>query len=119
MKLSDFENEAALDLLAQLIDPATEIMNDPKIVQTVRSGKPIIFAVKEILKSHKQAAIEIVSAMHGEDVGKFRFNVLTLAKDLMDLMNDPDVLAVFSSQSQKEQERPSGSATVSTEDEKE
>lgn len=114
MKLSDFENEAALDLLAKLIDPATEIMNDQKIVELVRSKKPTLFTVKEILTSHKQAAMEIVAAMHGKEVGEVRFNVLTLAKDLMDMMNDPDVHAVFFSAGQKEEESPSGSHMAST-----
>ena len=114
MRLTDFENEAALDLLAELIEPATEIMNDKNIVQIVRSGKPVIFAVKEILKTHKKAAMQIVAAMHGKDVTEVRFNVLTLTKDLLDLMNDPDIQAVFISQSQTEEEKHSGSALVST-----
>lgn len=119
MRLTDFENEDALDLLAKIIEPAAEIMNDQKVVAMVRSGKPVIFAVAEILRTHKKSAIEIVAALHGEEPGKVKFNVLTLASDVIDLMNDPEVQAVFMSQGQENESVSSGSATANTEDKNE
>lgn len=116
MRLSDFEEERALDLLADLIEPAAEIMNDQKVVGIVRSGKPVLYAVKEILKSHKEAAMQIVAAIHGTTPDKVKFNVLTLAKDILELMNDPELLQVFTYQSQTDQEISSGSAMENTED---
>lgn len=116
MKLSDFENEEALDLLANIIDPAAEIMNDPKVVKIFKE-RPPLFAVKEILLHHKQAAIEIVAAMHGKKPDEYKFNILTLTGDVLELLNDPEVAEVFSSQSQTGAETSSGSATESTEDE--
>lgn len=115
MKLSDFENEDALDLLAAIIEPAAEIMGDPKVVQLYKE-KPMLFVVAEILKNHKKSAMEIVAAMHGKEPDECKFNVITLTKDVLDILNDPEILQVFSSQSQMTDEKPSGSATESTVD---
>jgi len=116
MRLSDFENEDALDLLADIIEPASEIMTDQKIVSIFRSGKPVIFAVAEILRNHKKSAIEIVAAMHRQSPDKVRFNAITLASDVLEIMNDPQLQQVFSLQGQNEEHTSSGSATENTKD---
>lgn len=115
MRLSDFENEDALDLLAKIIEPAAEIMSDPQIVNKFRT-KPPIFGVADILKNHKKAAIEIVAALHGKTPDSFRFNIATLTNDVLDMVNDPEMRAVFTSQSQQKTETSSGSAMESTEE---
>ena len=114
MKISDFQNEDALDLLANIIEPATEIMTDKEVVRIART-KPLIFAVQAILKNHKKSAVEIVAAMHGEDPAKVKFNALTLARDILEIMNDPEMQAVFTSASQTTESTSSGSATENTE----
>lgn len=116
MRLSDFENEDALDLLADIIEPASEIMSDPKITELYRSGKPTLFMVAEILRHHKKSAIEIIAAMHKEDPSKVRFNAITLANDVLEILNDPQIQTVFSSQSQIMEDTSSGSAMANTED---
>lgn len=113
MKISDLQNEDALDLLANIIEPAAEIMNDPQVVKLART-KPLIFTVREILKNHKKSAIEIVAAMHGKEPGEVKFNALTLAKDVLEILNDPEMQAVFISASQTTDGTSSGSATEST-----
>ena len=115
MKLSDFENERALDLLADIIEPAAEITGDTKVVQLLKSGKPTLFAVAEILRHHKKSAIEIVAALHGERPDTVKFNAITLAGDVLDILNDPELQAVFTSQSQPSAVTSSGSATENTE----
>ena len=114
MRLSDFENEDGLDLLADIIEPASEIMSDKRIVDTYRDGKPPLLVAAEILRHHKTSAVEIIAALHKEDPGKIKFNALTLMRDVLDLLNDPAVQMVFSSQSQENASMSSGSATEST-----
>ena len=114
MRLSDFENEDALDLLADIIEPMSEIMSDQNIVKTYKSGKPMMFTVAEILRTHKQSTIEIVAAMHKEKPEKIKFNVITLTKDILDILNDTQIQQVFTLQSQTQENNSSGSATEST-----
>ena len=114
MRLSDFENEEALDLLADIIEPASEIMSDQKVVGILRSGKPTMFAVAEILKSHKKSTIEIIAAIHRKKPEEVKFNVITVTRDILDILNDPQVQQVFTSQSQNSESMSSGSAMEST-----
>lgn len=114
MKLSDFKDEAALDLLADIIDPAAEIMSDKGIAEHLRNGQTAK-AIKPILKNHKQAITTILALLDGEDPGSYHFNFLALPKKLLELLNDPELMDLFQSQGQTVDNPNSGSATGSTE----
>ena len=113
MRITDFENEEALDLLADIIEPAAYIMADKKVPELFKE-KPPIFTAGYILKNHKKSAIEIIAALHKESPEKIRFNAVTLLSDVIDLINDPVVKDLFTSQGQNMDEESSGSATEST-----
>ena len=51
MKLSEITGEAALDLLADIIEPAAEIMSDPKVKELFEKNK----AAGETPKARKAA----------------------------------------------------------------
>ena len=112
MRLSDYENEEALDLIADLIEPAARIMQDKKVEALVNKKEPAIKIAGYILKNHKQSAIEIVASMHRESPETYRFTALTLVNDLLDILNDPQIEELFSSQGQIS--TSSGSATENT-----
>jgi hypothetical protein len=53
MKLSEYKGEQALDMLADLIEPAATIMADKEIANAVRANLPRIKIVKAAIKNHK------------------------------------------------------------------
>lgn len=112
-KLSDIHGEEALDVLADIIDPATEIMADQNLANYVRSGQNIA-AIRVAIKDHKKAVIRVLATLDGEDPETYKPGVLTLPIKLLEIINDPDVMQVFSLQGQKIGEEFSGSATAST-----
>ena len=112
MRLSDYENEEALDLLADLIEPAARIMKDKKVEAMVRAKEPGISIAVYILKNHKESAIEIVASLHRETPETYSFNALSLVNDILDILNDPEIENLFSSQEQTS--TSSGSATENT-----
>lgn len=114
MRLTDYENEDALDLLADIMEPAARMMADEEIGKMSRAGKPALVIAPYILRNHKKEAIEIVSAMHREKPGEYRFNAVSLLKDLVDILSDDEVLGLFSSQGQNQGDTSSGSATENT-----
>ena len=116
MRLSDYENEEALDLLAELIDPVARIMADKKVKNMADSKKPVLLIASFILKNHKKEAIEVVAALHRENPKTYRFTAISLLNDLVDIMNDEEVLGLFYSQGQTGERNSSGSATASTEE---
>lgn len=115
MKLSDFKNEDALDLIADLIEPASEIFSDKAIAEAGRSGQKAK-AIKIALKEHKKSVIEILSALDNVPVSEYNKNVAQMTVDLLDLLNDDTLMQVFTSQGQKVAENVSGSAMENTEE---
>ena len=117
MKLSEYRGEKALDMLADLIEPATAIMADKEITNAVRANLPKIKVVKMAIKNHKREVIEIMAVLDGEDPEKHaeKVNLFTLPAKLLEIFNDPDLMSLFTSQGQNEGETISGSATESTE----
>lgn len=115
MKLSEYKGEKALDLLADLIEPATAIMADKEITNAVRANLPKIKIVKAAIKNHKAEVIEILAILDGADPKEYaeKVTLFTLPAKLLEIFNDPDLMSLFTLQGQKMEETSSGSATES------
>lgn len=114
MKLSDFKDEAALDLLAEIIDPAAEIFSDTKIANILRKNGAPAEAVKIAIKNHKKSVIQIMAAMEGVPFEEYHCNVFSLPIKLLEILNDKELVEFFTSQGQIMEEKSSGSATENT-----
>ena len=115
MKISDYKDEEALDLLVELIDPAAEIFSDKQIANVLQNNQPAIKAVKLAIKNHKQSVIKILATLEGVDVKDYHCNVFSLPIALLDLMNDKELMNFFSYQGQMEGASGSGSVMENTE----
>ena len=98
MKLSEIKGERALEVLADLVDPVAEIFGDKEIVAVLQSGKAPAKAIKLALKNHKKAVLAMMATIDGEDPEIYQPSLLVLPKRLLDLLNDPEVQRLFSSQ---------------------
>lgn len=118
-KLSQFKNEEALEVLADMIEPLAEVVKDSAFIMDVRenfkkgSERPRLIAYA--LKNHAHSVISILAAMDRVPVEEYECNVMTLPAKILDILNDEDLLSYFLSQA--ETEISSGSATPSTEEE--
>lgn len=88
MKLSDIKDEAAIDAIADIIDPVMAIIADEEIQAELRSGKPRTMLVAPILKKKKKEVVEILAILNGEKVENFHFNLVTLPVMLLQLLNE-------------------------------
>lgn len=100
MKLSDIQNEQALDTLADIMEPVAEILADEN-VKTVYQTETKLKLAAYIIKNHKKEVIEILARLDGEDPATYRFSILTLPKKVLELLNDPGVIDLFTSQAQE------------------
>lgn len=118
MKLSEYKGEQALDMLADLIEPAAAIMADKEIANSVRANLPKIKIVKMAIKNHKSEVIEILAILDGEDPKEYaaKVTLFTLPAKLLEIFNDPKLMSLFTLQGQRTDETTSGSATESTEE---
>jgi hypothetical protein len=115
MRISEIKNEDALDMLADMIEPATEIMTDPKVQELIKAkNKGAI--VKSLIKDHKKSIIEILAIIDGVPVEEYQVNVFTLPLKLIELLNDKELMSFFTSQAMMEEQTSSIEPMVITED---
>lgn len=114
-KLSEYRNEEALDLLADMIEPCVIVFGDPDFIQAARS-KDVTGTIKFLLKNHQKSVIEILATLEGVPVDKYECNLATLPVTLLQIVNDSDLMNFFKSQGQELVQMSSGSATENTGD---
>ena len=113
MKLSEYQGEAALDILADLIEPAGEIMSDKEIGDAFKENR--FKAIGLAIKNHKKAVMKILATMDGVPVEEYKCNVFTLPVKILELLNAPELVQLFPSQCQTGDANSSGSASGNTE----
>ena len=95
-KLSEIKGEDALDVLADLIEPASEFGTDKAFIELARKDDRI-GCVRHALKCHKTAVLNIMAILEGEDPKTYSPPLLRLPAMLLDLFNEPELVALFTS----------------------
>jgi hypothetical protein len=116
MKLSEYKGDDALELLANILEPASEIIGDAEVKEMFTSKAPLLKVVKVILKNHKREVTEILAYLDGEDPETYEVGFMTLPIKLLQILQDKELLAVFQSQVQITADASSGSAMENTEE---
>lgn len=113
MKLSDYKNEDALDLLADLLEPVSAIMTDKGLQDVAKKGDKMSLA-KYVLKNKQQQVVQILARMDGKDVKDYSATITEMFKQLLDVLNDKVMLDFFAQQAQNMASASSVSATENT-----
>lgn len=113
MKLSDIKGEAALNAMADLIDPLADISQDKILVGLLRT-RNLAEAVKLGLRKHQRAVLTILAILAQEDPETYEPSLAEIPKMLLEILNDKELLDLFWSQAQTTEETSSVSATENT-----
>lgn len=121
MNLLEYRGDDALDLVADILEPAAEIFGDPDFKEEWKKSRAK--AVSLAIKRHKTAVFQVLAAIDCVDYRneialkayKQKFNVFTLPARLLELFNTPELVSLFTSPEQSETEASFGSATANTE----
>lgn len=113
MRLSELKGEKALEVLAEIIEPAMRIMKDKAVVSAAQEGNTA-GVVKAMCKGHAKDVIHILAIMEDQDPETYEVGLLTLPAKLVQLLNDPEIQALFISPGQMKESPNSGSASEST-----
>lgn len=113
MKLSDYKGEDALEVLADLIEPAAEIFGDKEFARLYKTNK--MDAVKFALKNKGKAVITILAVLDREDPETYQPGLLVIPTRLLEILNDPELVSLFTSQAQNAEKTSSGPAMENTE----
>ena len=113
MKISDYKGEDAIDLLADIIDPLSAILDDDEIQKEAEAGEGMktLKMARMILKKYKSECIAIFARIEGVDVSEYKPTLFQLIKQVLDVLNDEEAQELFTSQGQIEDAASSGSAT--------
>ena len=93
-KLSDYKGDEAIELWVDLLEPLTRILGDKKVQTVIRSKKPKITIAKEILRSHKQDAINIMLRIDPEPIDGLNL-VLRLVGLITDIGQNEEIKSFF------------------------
>lgn len=110
-KLSEFEGDAGMELVAELLPNVEEIVNNPKN-QDVR-GKSLLNFASTILRNSKSPLKAILAALNEVSVDDYKVTAASIFTDTMAMLNDDALLALFGLQRQNP--ASSGSASETTE----
>lgn len=115
-KLTEIKGDDALELIADMLEPATEIMSDEN-VKNAFYKKNLGAAIKVSIKEHKKAVKLILALLNGKDVEKYNPSVAEIVKGAMDISNDEALVDLFTLPNQTLEENTSGSASENVEGE--
>lgn len=111
MKLSDYTNENALDLLADLLDPVSEIMTDDELRKIVLKKSDTMTIAKYVLKNKQKAVIAILARMNDKTPETYTATLPEMFAQLLDVLNDKTMIDFFASQAQQIKSASSGPVT--------
>ena len=116
-RLSDYKGEEAIELWADLLDPLTEILGDPKIAKNVQAGLPRTKLAAAILKDHAKEAEQIMLRIDPTPVDAMNVFIRLMGL-LSEIGQNDEIKSFFGYAAQATTETgSSGSAMESTEGE--
>lgn len=117
MKLSDYKNEDALEVLANILEPASEILQDEKVKRALTGGNmKKIELVKMLFKNHKTSIVAVMAALNNVPVDEYQFNIISGTKQLLELLNDEELVSFFQASGQTMTESSFGQVTDITQE---
>ena len=117
MKVTDFKNEDAIEIWADILEPSVEIFGDEKIKEGLRTKGSKMKTISYALKTYKKEVVAILAALERKPVDEYECSFVTLPIKILEALNDPELQTFFSSVVGTDFEMFSGSATENTEDE--
>ena len=94
MKITEYKNEEALDLLADILEPVSRIFADENLAQLYKSGQ-IFKLVQSILKNHPKDIVEVLARMDGVPVEEYNGTIVTMTASLLTILNDEELKPFF------------------------
>ena len=115
MKLSEYKNEKAIEILGQMIAPISSILADEKVKKAYANGEDKLGFVQALLTNHPKEIVQILAILDDTPVDEYEVSLTTLPKKVLEIINDEALQDFFESQGQNLEWTSSGSATANTE----
>lgn len=97
-RLSEFRGVDAVDVLAELMVPAVNIMQDERIQNMLKKQVTVAELASFAVKNYRDDIFSVLTIMSGED--EYNPNVFELLNDVIEIFSDTELLDFFGSQAQ-------------------
>lgn len=94
-KLSEIKGEEALNVLAEIIEPAAEIFTDENVKNALKAENNKAKAAKIILKDHNKAVLTLMAALEGVPFEEYQPTLFALPSLILGVLNDPELNSLF------------------------
>lgn len=111
MKWNEMDFDAQCDALILLIDPAEELVSDKELLSLLKERK-VWKAAGRILGEHREAVRHILAAFDGCDPAGVRLNLLALPGKIVEILQNEDLIRLFTLQLPMVGQMYSGSASA-------
>lgn len=112
-KLSDFKDEKAIVVVAQLLEPIMTIVTNPENgkFKDEQNGFKMFSG---FLANSPKSMMQIFAILSEQDVERYHCDGVEVTKNLMTLVSDSRLIELFTSQGQTGDAKSSGSVAVNT-----
>ena len=111
MKLSEFKDEKAIEVVAKLLVPIGNIAKN-RNTAAAKGGTKLEFA-SAMLQNNPSEVKDMLAILADRDPAEYHCSAASVLVDLLDMLNDPELMQLFGLRS--ETPASSGSASESTE----
>lgn len=112
-RLSDYKDEEAIDLVADLLDPVATVIKG--IAECKKDCNTNVELARNLLKNHKAETIEILQRI--DDTPITAVNIIgRVVSFLIDIQEDKELLYFFNSVAQETDKSSSGAHTENTQE---
>lgn len=121
-KLSEFRDDEAMDVFAEILDPMVSMMQNKRFVLALRGDKEKdikpnrVDAIKIAITDNRTDVVKIMAVLNETPVEDFHYNLFTLPKMMVEMFNDKELMDFFGYRSEKDSKTPFGSAMENTEE---
>lgn len=111
MRLSEFKDEKAIEVVADLLEPIYNIVSNSKNAEAKDKG--VLPFAAAMLKNSAKDVMAMLAILDDKDPKEYHCNAATVLGDIVNMLSDDELLQLFGLQS--ETLTSAGSASANTE----
>lgn len=93
MRLSEFKDEKAIEVVAKLLEPISEIAANAKNAQG--KGKNVAAFASALLQNNPKEVLAMLAILDGQDPAGYHCTAASVFADVFDMLNDPELMQLF------------------------
>ncbi len=112
MRLSDFKDEQGIEVVAKLLSPIGNIAADKELAALREHHRHMGDFASALLQRHSRDVMDILAILDGKDPADYHCTAGSVLLGVLDLLSDPELMALFGLQRQTPASSGSASATI-------